>query len=155
MTYIRENLCGVKTKMIIRGTTPYHSFILPILAEQIDCVYVTYLQNDKVILDKSSLKDEMEIVNIVDLIDPLDNASMEDLSEDELNSCQLTIHLSQEDTLSFFFYPAAKKNIAVIQIRLLTTDGEAFASMPINERIFGVLHDGEIPVYEPPQEIIV
>ena len=126
--------------MIIRGTTPYHNFILPILAEDIKEIYVTYLQNKEVILDKSK-----EDVDITDLIDLYENASVEELPEEESNSCQLTVHLTQEDTLKFHFYPAAKKNIAVIQIRILTTDDEAFASMPINERIFGVLHDGVIP----------
>lgn len=125
--------------MIIRGTTPYHNFILPILAEDIKSIYVTYLQNEKVILDKSK-----EDVVITDLIDLYENASVEELSEEEQSSCQLTVHLTQEDTLKFHFYPAAKKNIAVIQIRILTTDDEAFASMPINERIFGVLHEGII-----------
>lgn len=126
--------------MIIRGTTPYHNFILPILAEQIEAIYVTYLQNNEIILDKSSLTDDFSITNLVDL----ENANVEILTEEEQESSQLTIHLSQEDTLKFHFYPAAKKNIAVIQIRILTTDGEAFASMPVNERIFGVLHDGVI-----------
>ena len=126
--------------MIIRGTTPYHNFILPILAKDIKAIYVTYLQNGQVILDKTG-----EDVTITDLIDLFENASMEEFSEEELNSSQLTVHLTQEDTLKFHFYPAAKKNIAVIQIRILTTDDEAFASMPINERIFGVLHDGVIP----------
>ena len=47
--------------MIIRGTTPYHNFILPILAEDIKAIYVTYLQNNEVILDKSLLDgDESE-----------------------------------------------------------------------------------------------
>ena len=126
--------------MIIRGTTPYHNFILPILVKDIKAIYVTYLQNGQVILDKTG-----EDVTITDLIDLFENASMEELPEEERNSCQLTVHLTQEDTLKFHFYPAAKKNIAVIQIRILTTDDEAFASMPINERIFGVLHDGIIP----------
>lgn len=133
--------------MIIRGTTPYHNFILPILAEDIKAIYVTYLQNNEIILDKSLLDgDESEhndfiIANLKDL----ENANVEILTEEERESCQLTLHLSQEDTLKFHFYPAAKKNIAVIQIRILTMDDEAFASMPINERIFGVLHDGVIP----------
>lgn len=130
--------------MIIRGTTPYHNFILPILAEQIEAIYVTYLQNNEVILDKSNLTDDFDINNLLDL----ENANVEILTPEERESSQLTIHLSQEDTLKFHFYPAAKKNIAVIQIRILTTDGEAFASMPINERIFGVLHDGIIPSEE-------
>ncbi len=125
--------------MIIRGTTPYHNFILPILVKDIEAIYVTYMQNGQVILNKT--KDD---VTITDLNDLFENASMEELSEEESNSSQLTVHLTQEDTLKFQFYPAAKKNIAVIQIRILTTDDEAFASMPINERIFGVLHDGVI-----------
>lgn len=132
--------------MIIRGTTPYHNFILPILVEDIKAIYVTYLQNNEIILDKSLLDGEestsaFAIANLKDL----ENASMEELTEEERASCQLTLHLTQEDTLAFHFYPAAKKNIAVIQIRVLTMDDEAFASMPINERIFGVLHDGVIP----------
>ena len=129
--------------MIIRGTTPYHNFILPILVEDIKAIYVTYLQNNEVILDKTLVdgEDDFVITNLQDL----ENASMEELTEEERESCQLTLHLTQEDTLAFHFYPAAKKNIAVIQIRILTMDDEAFASMPINERIFGVLHDGVIP----------
>jgi hypothetical protein len=126
--------------MIIRGTTPYHNFILPILVKDIKAIYVTYLQNGQVVLDKTG-----DDVTITDLVDLFENASMEEFSEEELNSSQLTVHLTQEDTLKFHFYPAAKKNIAVIQIRILTMDDEAFASMPINERIFGVLHDGVIP----------
>ena len=125
--------------MIIRGTTPYHNFILPILVKDIKAIYVTYLQNGQIVLDKT--KDDVAITDLTDL---LENASMEELSEEESNSSQLTVHLTQEDTLKFNFYPAAKKNIAVIQIRILTIDDEAFASMPINERIFGVLHDGVI-----------
>ena len=128
------------SNMIMRGTTPYHSFILPIKAEEIDKIYLTYLQNDKVILDKTN-----EDVTITDIVDLYENASMEELTEEELNSCQVVLHMSQEDTLAFKFYPAAEKNIAVIQIRLLTTDGEAYASDPVTERIMGVLKDGVIP----------
>lgn len=124
--------------MIVRGTTPYHSFILPLLKENIARVQVTYLQNDKIILDKTD-----EDITIDDIVDLYENASMgEELTEEERRSCQLTIHLTQEDTLAFSFYPAAKKNVAVVQIRVLTTDGEAYASNPVTERIFGVLHDG-------------
>lgn len=127
----------------MRGTTPYHSFILPIKAEEIDKIYLTYLQNDKVILDKTN-----EDVTITDIVDLYENASMEELTEEELNSCQVVLHMSQEDTLAFKFYPAAEKNIAVIQVRLLTTDGEAYASDPVTERIMGVLKNGVIPPEE-------
>ena len=35
--------------MIIRGTTPYHSFIIPLTKEEIDTIYVTYWQNGEVV----------------------------------------------------------------------------------------------------------
>lgn len=129
--------------MIIRGTTPYHNFILPILAEEIDTIWVTYCQNEDEIIFRTNeiIDSNMEIINCVDMYE---NTSMEQLSEEEQHSSQLTLHLTQEETLKFHFYPAAKKNIAVIHIRILTTDGEAYASEPIRERIFGTRRDGVI-----------
>ena len=125
--------------MIIRGTTPYHSFVLPLKTEDISEVYITYLQNNEIIINKS-----ISDAQIIDIEDEYENASMNEPLEDFIPSCELTIHLTQEDTLKFHFYPAAEKNIAVIQIRVLTTEGEAYASEPIHERIFGVLKDGVI-----------
>lgn len=125
--------------MIIRGTTPYHSFILPLTTDQISMVYITYLQNNVIILDKS-----IEDIIIEDIANDSDNTAINEESEESIPSSQLTIHLTQEDTLKFHFYPAAEKNLAVIQIRILTTDGEAYVSKPITERIFGVLKDGVI-----------
>ena len=133
--------------MIIRGTTPYHRFILPLSAEDIETVYITYSQNNEVILDKSNIIDEFKIEDIVEQTEELSEEIDESEKQEEvevLPSSQLTLHLTQEDTLKFHFYPAARKNVAVIQIRILKTDGEAIGSMPINERIFGVLHDGVI-----------
>ena len=136
--------------MIIRGTTPYHRFILPLSAEDIETVYITYAQNNEVILDKSNITDEFEIEDIVEETEEfLEEANELDESEEQeevevLPSSQLTLHLTQEDTLKFHFYPAARKNVAVIQIRILKTNGEAIVSMLINERIFGALHDGVI-----------
>ena len=135
--------------MIIRGTTPYHSFILPALVANISKIYISYCQNEDVIFEREYPNVQDSNITLSNLLDLYENASMgEDLdieyTEEYLNSCQLTVHLSQEDTLKFHFYPAAEKNIAVIQIRLLTSDGEAYASDPIHERIFGVLKDGVI-----------
>lgn len=129
--------------MITRGTTPYHSFVLPLSLDSISELYITYLQNDEVILDKSLSDDS---VSLIEVESNLENASMEEIltEESEEKETQVTVHLTQEDTLKFTFYPAAEKNIAVIQIRVLTSDGEAYASNPIQERIFGVLKDGVI-----------
>ena len=133
--------------MIVRGTTPYHTFIVPMASDNIEEVYVTYLQNDEVILDKSTSD-----VTIEDVALETENANVENTEENETvetedvaASSQITLHLSQEDTLKFHFYPAARKNIAVVQLRILDKNGEAYASDPTNERIFGVLKDGVIP----------
>lgn len=126
--------------MITRGTTPYHSFIIPLTKEEIDTIYVTYLQNEEIVLEKS--KEDMTIINLLDLLG--EDLTVEDLTEEEKASCQVELHLTQEDTLKFKFYPAARKNIAVIQIRVKTLDGEAYSSDPIQERIMGILKEGEI-----------
>ena len=130
--------------MIVRGTTPYHSFILPLTSDKIDTLYITYMQNDEVILDKQLGE---EGVSIEDTNFETENAHMETLIEGDITpapSSKVTVHLTQEETLAFTFYPAARKNIAVIQVRVLGIDGEAYASNPITERIFGVLKDGVI-----------
>ena len=134
--------------MIVRGTTPYHTFIVPMQAESIDEVYITYLQNNEVILDKS-----ITDVIIEDIELETENAEIDDteLTEEEpevVSTSQITLHLTQEDTLKFKFFPAAEKNIAVVQLRILDINGEAYASDPVHERIFGVLKDGVIPPNE-------
>lgn len=141
--------------MITRGTTPYHSFVLPLSSEQIETLYITYLQNGQVVLDKG-----LEEIELHDLLLDTDDSFITDTnkgdslpenneSQDENEHViqpysEATVHLTQEDTLAFKFWPAAEKNIAVIQVRAVTTDGEAYASEPFHERIFGVLKDGVI-----------
>ena len=135
--------------MIVRGTTPYHTFIVPMASESIDEVYITYLQNNEVVLDK-----DKTAVIIEDIVFETENAEVDDteLVEEEKEeiapASQITLHLTQEDTLKFKFFPAAEKNVAVVQLRILDTDGEAYASDPVHERIFGVLKDGVIPPNE-------
>lgn len=127
--------------MITRGTTPYHSFIIPLLKEDIDTIFITYLQNEEIIIEKE--KEDMTLENLVDILVE-DGVDIEEIPDEEKNSCQANIHLTQEDTLKFHFYPAAKRNIAVIQVRVKSMDGEAYSSDPVHERIMGVLKDGEI-----------
>ena len=130
--------------MIIRGTTPYHTFVVPLEPQQIDEVFITYLQNGEIILDKSSSD-----VEISEISTETENAHMEGYDEIQIEetpiiTSQITVHLTQEDTLKFKFFPAAEKNVAVVQVRILDTKGEAYASDPIHERIYGVLKDGVI-----------
>ena len=132
--------------MIVRGTTPYHTFIIPMASELIKEVYITYLQNNEVVLDKDKtavtiedveLETENAEVNDTELVN-------EEIEIETIPTSQITLHLTQEDTLKFKFYPAAEKNIAVVQLRILDINGEAYASNPVQERIFGVLKDGVI-----------
>lgn len=139
--------------MLYRGTTPYHSFTLPLSTDKIAELYVTYMQNNQIIIERSL--EDIEL-NDVDLTtgngfitdeNKGDSFSSNDAVQDEtetITACEAIIHLTQEETLKFTFYPAAEKNIVVIQIRLLDTDGEAYASEPIRERLYGVLKDGVI-----------
>lgn len=134
--------------MIVRGTTPYHTFIVPMQSESISEVYITYLQNNEVVLDKDKTD-----VTIEDIVLDTENAEIDDTEfikeePEVVPTSQITLHLTQEDTLKFKFFPAAEKNIAVVQLRILDSDGEAYASDPVHERIFGVLKDGVIPPNE-------
>lgn len=133
--------------MIVRGTTPYHTFMVPMAADDIDEVYITYLQNNEVVLDKDktaiTIEDvELETENAE--VDDTEFIESEEEKEEVVPTSQIILHLTQEDTLKFKFFPAAEKNIAVVQLRILDTNGEAYASDPVHERIFGVLKDGVI-----------
>lgn len=131
--------------MLLRGTTPYHSFTIPMKVENIVKLYITYFQNGEIILEKKSDVPEDGVV-ITNFEDMYDNAEIDPLtlSEEELNTSIATVHLTQEDTLKFHFYPAAKKNIMLIQLRLLDIDDEAYASEPIRERVYGVFNEEEL-----------
>lgn len=137
--------------MLYRGTTPYHSFTLPLSIDEIVELYVTYWQNGEVVLEKDLSeielapieKDDNGFITDTNIGDDIIGNNT-DIEEEEPKGCQATIHLTQEDTLAFKFYPAAEKNITAIQIRVLDTEGEAYASEVIHERIYGVLKDGVI-----------
>lgn len=138
--------------MLYRGTTPYHSFVLPFKVEDIAAIYITYMQNNKVILEKT--KDDIELKNIDSVESTITDTNIGDFIDsnninfntlDETTSaCNATVHLTQEDTLRFKFWPAAEKNIAVIQIRVLDNNGEAYTSEPIKKRIYGTVKEGII-----------
>lgn len=139
--------------MLYRGTTPYHSFALPLSQDNISELYVTYMQNNQVIVERSlddiELRDVDTITGNGFITDQNsgDSFSSNDANPQETEEVVMSeaiIHLTQEETLAFTFYPAAEKNIIVIQIRVLDTNGEAYASEPIRERLYGVLKDGVI-----------
>ena len=141
---------------ITRGTTPTLNFILPFSTSEINKIYFTFHQNGKLVFEK----DNSELI-LVDINTSTENGFViDENSDDEFSSndayqeeqeeqesyCNCSIHLSQEDTLGFTFYAAAEKNIAYCQFRIVDKDEEAYASDPLNFRIYGVLRDGEIGV---------
>lgn len=140
---------------ITRGTTPTFNFILP-FSYDVDDIRLTFMQNGQTI--KQYSKDDMTITPVLtetensDIVDENygDGFSSNDYDaeypesgEDENEAyCNCSIVMSQEDTLSFSFYPAAEKNIAISQFKILI-DGEVYVSDPVNFRVYGDL-DGEI-----------
>lgn len=136
--------------MLYRGTTPYHSFTLPLPMEDVVEVYITYWQNGEIVLEKdindvelTPIEQDTSFITDTNIGDDI-SSNNQFYEEEEIKACQATVHLTQEDTLKFKFYPAAEKNIAAIQIRVLDGEDEAYASEVINERIYGVLKDGVI-----------
>lgn len=139
--------------MIIRGTTAYYDYSLPVAADEISELYITYSQNGEVIVEKT-----LEDIVVEDHMEPLvpedseQTEETEDIEEDEEEAEEVlvrtstiaTVYLTQEDTLKFQFYPAAEKNIALAQVRILATNNEAYATIPVKERIYGVLKEGVI-----------
>lgn len=100
--------------MIVRGTTPYVSFTLPFDVSILKNAYITFSQNDNVIVEKN-------------------------LSDCIKNQNVLEVKLTQEDTLKF----KALNNVE-IQIRGITNEGEAIASEIRRTYIYKIHKDGVI-----------
>ena len=85
---------------MIQGTTPTHIFTLPFDGEIIHDVRIIYSQNDKVVFVKNS----------------------EDCT---IRGNEVSTKLSQEETFLIDRHESVE-----IQLRILTTTGEALASVP-------------------------
>ena len=96
---------------MIRGTTPKHIFKTALPAENIKNWLIVYAQDKQVILKKR--KDDCE-----------------------LSGSTITVRLTQEDTLKF----ECGKSVQ-IQIKVLTTSGDVFASFVDLKHIYTCLDD--------------
>ena len=83
---------------MIQGTTPTHQFTIPMDASSVQKVRVTYAQKDDVLLVKEG-------------------------EECRMTGNVIEVKLTQEETLLFNEFSHVQ-----IQVRVLTTDGEALAS---------------------------
>ena len=102
--------------MIRRGTTPTHTFTVDVDLTQATALYITYKQNDKVVVEKS----------------------IEDCT---ITAETVTVELSQAESLKF----NASSNLPVeIQIRAKFVDGTAIASNIMESDVGRILKGGEI-----------
>lgn len=101
-------------KGTIRGTTPTHTFTTDVDLSEATEVYVTYSQNDKVIVEKT-------------------------INDATISETKLVVELSQKDTLLF-----DDRCKVEIQIRAIFVDGTAIASNIMSVPVGKILKDGEI-----------
>lgn len=95
---------------MINGTTPRHVFNLPVEAESIEEIRITYSQNNKVLLAKKK-------------------------KDCEISGKKVKCYLSQQETFIFSSeYPV------VIQMRIKFTDGQVIASKEIEVPVERVLN---------------
>ena len=102
-----------------RGTTPNQVFKLYFLMESEEELYITYVQNGTVILEK-------QLSDITESIDEVTGFSV------------LSFRLTQTETLLF------SDEDVDIQIRIKFTDGTAIASDLIRTHVDAILKEGEI-----------
>lgn len=110
--------------MIIRGITQTQFFHIPFSWSDINKIYCTYSQNGQVVLEKD----------------------IECMRYDEERDC-VQLELSQFDTLSFMkvgIPSVPQKSLIYFQIRVLLNNGEAYASVPVQDRVYDVLKNGVI-----------
>lgn len=109
--------------IIRRGTTPTHTFTLPVKSEDVEAIYVTYAQFETAVVELSG-----------------DDVSLTDVKDAESDSGSVaSITLSQTDTLLFNGGASAQ-----VQVRFKSNDGTAFASQKIKIIIEDVIKDGAI-----------
>lgn len=107
--------------MIVRGTSPTHKFVIPFPISNVAQIEVLYSQDGQVVLKKE----------------------FGDLEIDDENNC-IYVNLTQADTLAFSFNDSYRKNIVLIQLRVLMESDKAYASNIIKEKVVNVLNDEEI-----------
>lgn len=109
--------------MIYRGSTPIHTFVLPFDLENITNIHITYRQNGCNVLSKTMM----------------DNFA--DFSVD-IDAREVSVRLSQSDTLVFTCGKQYKNNLVQIQVRVLFESGTVMTSDIINDRVVDTFSDG-------------
>lgn len=96
---------------MIRGSTPTHTFSLPISTDLIKSLRLTYVQSGRTVLEKT----EKEV---------------------RMNGKQISLKLTQEETLAFDISYRVK-----IQLKVLTADGSVLVSQIFEQSAESVLNE--------------
>lgn len=118
---IISEVMSMSNNYIRRGTTPTHTYTLPVSDSAIDNIYITYAQYGVTVVELTG--DSVTITS----------------DDTDSGTSTASVTLTQEQTLDF-----VGGSIAEIQVRFTTTSGVAFASQKIQIDIDPIIKDGVI-----------
>ena len=107
--------------MIVRGTTPSFTFLLPEFDGSIDHGLVSFTQDKVVEIHKEFIGEDV------------------DYTDDGLT---VTVSLNQEETLRFHYFERPEYDCIKVQIKIYTEGGSVCASRIIKESVGRALYEG-------------
>ena len=103
---------------MIRATTPKHMFIFDTDPSVYERILITYAQNGEIIIEKGK-----------------DDLTVEEITDSGVQKYNAWFRLTQEEANKF------SARMVAVQVRVLTTSGEALASEQMSFRVEDVLND--------------
>jgi len=108
--------------MLARGNTCFKAIPIPDFDATIETLYVTFVQNDYVVLEKN-----------------LNDVTFDKL---ETDTNHVIVRLVQSETLKFKYTGIPSKDAIKVQLRLRTDDNEAYSSSIMVEQLYDALKGG-------------
>lgn len=103
---------------MIRATTPKHMFIFDTDPSVYERILITYAQNGEIVIEKGK-----------------DDLTIEEITDSGVQKYNAWFRLTQEEANKF------SARMVAVQVRVLTTSGEALASEQMSFRVEDVLND--------------
>lgn len=107
--------------MIVRGTTPSFTFLLPEFNGLIDHGLVSFTQDKVVEIHKEFTDEDVEYTD---------------------DGLTVTVSSNQEETLRFHYFERPEYDCIKVQIKIYTEDGSVCASRIIKESVERALYEG-------------
>ena len=120
-TYIMEHILIGGHIMIVRGTTPSFTFLLPEFDVSIDHGLVSFTQDKVVEIHKEFTDEDV------------------DYTDDGLT---VTVSLNQEETLRFHYFERPEYDCIKVQLKVYTEDGSIYGSRIVKESVGRALYEG-------------